>query len=392
MNLLLRIVAVLAISASLLRAQDGIYADYSTSMGDFTCQLHYDKAPQTVASFIGLATGERGWLDLPTGDAKQKPFFTGITFHRVISGFMIQGGSPNGLGTDGPGYTFRDEFDPTLRHNAAGVLSMANLGPHSNGSQFFITLTQTSHLDDVHSVFGTVTSGMSVVEAIGAVPVNGSSKPLTPVVINSVTIRRVGAVAEAFDIHAQGLPNVGGAAPVITNTGGNFALQLNRALYSEYWLYHSAGLTTWTRQRLGLYVSTPPTADIDLSATATGQSHFYRVPQITYPGPLYTPPTVAGGTLSLAINGGNTLVITLNASGVGGTENLNNGAVITQIVSYVWTQDPYRGALFVTSEALVPFNIYHVFTSATGGTFKGSAYTSPNHTPISGTFTFTPPL
>lgn len=389
MNLMFRLLVILLLSASLLRAQDGIYADFSTSMGDFTCQLHYDKVPRTVANFIGLATGERGWLDIPSGDAKRTPFYNGIIFHRVVSGFVIQGGSPNGQGTDGPGYTFRDEFDPTLRHNAAGVLSMANSGSHSNGSQFFVTLAPTSHLNDVHSVFGTVTSGLSVVQAIGGVAVDGSSKPLTPVVMNSVTIRRVGAAAEAFDIHAQGLPGVGGAAPVMTNTGSNSALQFNRALYSEYWLYNSTSLATWTRQRLGLYVSTPPTADLDVTATAVGQNQFYRIPQITYPGPIFTPPTVSGATFNLTFNGSNSLVIALNTSG-GGTLNLNNGNPTTTITQYTWNQEAYRGSLYVTSGALVPLYIHHVFTSATGGTIKGTAYTSPSTTPITGTFTFTP--
>jgi len=389
MNQFRFLLIILFLSVSRLCAQDGIYADFSTSMGDFTCQLRYDKAPRTVANFMALATGERGWLNIPTGDAKRTPYYNGIIFHRVISGFVIQGGSPNGLGTDGPGYAFQDEFDPTLRHNAAGVLSMANSGPNSNGSQFFVTLAQTSHLDDVHSVFGTVTSGMAVVQAIGGVAVDGGGKPLAPVVMNSVTIRRMGVAAEAFDIHAQGLPGVGGAVPALVKTGASSALQFNRSLYSEYWLYNATNLTTWTRQRLGLYVSTPPTVDLDVTASAVGQSQFYRIPQITYPGPIFTPPTVSGGTLSLIFNGTNSLVIALNTSG-GGTLNLNNGNPITAITQYTWNQEAYRGSLYVTSNNIVPLYIHHVFTSATGGTIKGTAYTSPSNTPITGTFTLTP--
>ena len=120
---------------------DGIYADFSTSLGGFTCRLEYAVAPKAVANFIGLATGQRAWLELPTGRVRTDAFYNGLTFHRVIAGFMSQGGSPNGQGTDGPGYSFVDEFNSGLRHDGFGVLSMANSGPDSNGSQFFITVS-----------------------------------------------------------------------------------------------------------------------------------------------------------------------------------------------------------------------------------------------------------
>lgn len=126
-----------------VRAEDGLFAIFQTNRGSFTAQLDYEKAPSTVANFIGLVEGTRGWLDAQTGALRREPFYNGITFHRVISGFMIQGGSPNGQGTDGPGYSFGDEFHPALRHDAAGILSMANSGANTNGSQFFITLAPT---------------------------------------------------------------------------------------------------------------------------------------------------------------------------------------------------------------------------------------------------------
>ena len=359
-----------------------------TSHGSFTCQLFYDKVPRTVANFVGLASGEKSWLNLPTGEVMRRPFYNGLTFHRVVSGFVIQGGSPKGDGSDGPGYTFRDEFDPTLRHSKAGILSMANSGPHSNGSQFFVTLAATSHLNDLHSVFGEVTSGMEVVNAIGSVPVDASSKPTTAVVMQTVTIRRVGAAAIAFNAAAQGLPTVGGAGPVLTGNGTNFALRFPRSLYSEYLLYRSANLSAWSSQRIGLYVATPPATDLDVTASAAGQaSQFYRVPQIAYPGPIFTPPSVANSKIVMSLNGGGTIEWTFNNAG-GGTSVYNTNSSGT-IVSYSWTQEAYRGRSYVRSTNLVDLQVNHVFTSASGGTFKGTAYTS-NPTPISGTFTFAP--
>jgi cyclophilin family peptidyl-prolyl cis-trans isomerase len=171
---------------------NGLYARFDTSMGSFTCQLRPDLAPRTVANFVGLAEGTKTFLDQQNIRIAARPFYSGITFHRVVTNFVIQGGSPNGQGTDGPGYTFADEFSPQLRHNAAGVLSMANSGPHSNGSQFFVTLKPTPWLDDVHSVFGSVVNGLSVVQAIGNVATTNNSVPIVSVIIQQMAILRVG--------------------------------------------------------------------------------------------------------------------------------------------------------------------------------------------------------
>src|SRR5215471_15548494 len=117
-----------ALAAKVSAQTNGIYADFTTSLGNFTCQLDYTNAPRTVPNFIGLATGELAWLDLKTGSSRNSPFYDGLTFHRVITGFIIQGGSPNGLGTDGPGYAFQDEFSPLLTFGGPWVLAMANSG------------------------------------------------------------------------------------------------------------------------------------------------------------------------------------------------------------------------------------------------------------------------
>jgi peptidyl-prolyl cis-trans isomerase A (cyclophilin A) len=168
-----------------------LYATLKTSMGDIVIQLFDDKAPKTVANFVGLATGSREWLDPKTQEKVKRPLYSGTIFHRVIPGFMIQGGDPVGNGTGGPGYRFEDEFNPDLRHTKGGILSMANAGPNTNGSQFFITLAPTLHLDNRHSVFGAVVKGEEVVIAIGNAPRNpNNNRPINDVVLKEVVITR----------------------------------------------------------------------------------------------------------------------------------------------------------------------------------------------------------
>jgi len=166
------------------------FAHFHTTLGDFTVELFDDKAPKTVANFANLADGSKEWKHPKTGESHKKPFYDGLVFHRIIEGFMIQGGDPMGQGFGGPGYQFEDEFHPDLRHDRAGILSMANAGPNSNGSQFFITLGPTPHLDRKHSVFGRVVDGLDVVEKIGRVQTDRNDRPATPVVMNKVTIER----------------------------------------------------------------------------------------------------------------------------------------------------------------------------------------------------------
>jgi peptidyl-prolyl cis-trans isomerase A (cyclophilin A) len=172
--------------------QPGVYARFDTTEGAFTVKLFDREAPNTVANFVGLAEGTKEFTDPKTGAKVRRPYFDGIIFHRVIDGFMIQGGDPLGTGTGGPGYSFADEFHPALKHRGAGVLSMANRGPNTNGSQFFITLAPTPHLDNRHAVFGEVVDGIDVVKTIGRVPTSKpGDRPFKDVVIQTVTIERI---------------------------------------------------------------------------------------------------------------------------------------------------------------------------------------------------------
>ena len=171
-------------------ADSGTYATFETTEGTFKIRLFDKEAPNTVANFTGLAEGTKEWTDPASGQKRKGPFYDGIIFHRVINGFMIQGGDPLGQGIGGPGFKFADEFHPSLRHDRAGILSMANRGPNTNGGQFFITLAPTPHLDNRHSVFGEVVEGLDIVKKIGAVATGPQDRPRTPVVINKVIIER----------------------------------------------------------------------------------------------------------------------------------------------------------------------------------------------------------
>ena len=168
-----------------------LHAHFTTTEGSFKVQLHEAEVPNTVANFVGLAEGSREFTDPKTGQKTKRPFYDGLVFHRVIDGFMIQGGDPLGTGTGGPGYKFGDEFSATLRHTKPGILSMANSGPNTNGSQFFITLAATPWLDNRHSIFGEVVEGLDVVQKIGKAPTSKpNDRPLKEIRIESVRIER----------------------------------------------------------------------------------------------------------------------------------------------------------------------------------------------------------
>ena len=175
---------------------DGLFADIETTKGHIVVKLNYKEVPTTVANFVTLAEGKNNFVKV---EYKGKPFYNGTIFHRVIDGFMIQGGDPTGTGMGDPGYRFEDEFVPSLRHSKKGILSMANSGPNTNGSQFFITQVPTPHLDGRHTVFGETVKGEEVIDAIAKAPRNGQNRPNEDIKIKNITIVANGKDAEKFD-------------------------------------------------------------------------------------------------------------------------------------------------------------------------------------------------
>lgn len=165
-------------------------------LGKIKIRLFHKRVPNTVDNFVGLAEGTKEFTETDrskgkVGEMVKRPFYDGLTFHRVIRGFMLQGGDPTGSGTGSPGYKFEDEFHPNLKHDKPGILSMANAGPNTNGSQFFITVKATPHLDNKHTVFGEVVEGYDLVEKASKIPVHmGNDKPITPLIMKSVKIER----------------------------------------------------------------------------------------------------------------------------------------------------------------------------------------------------------
>ncbi len=176
--------------------EDGMYVKINTNKGPIVAELYYQATPMTVASFVSLAEGTSTMAE---EQYREKPFYDGLVFHRVIGDFMIQGGDPQGTGSGGPGYKFPNEIVDTLTHDSAGILSMANSGPNTNGSQFFITLKETPWLNGMHTVFGEVVKGMDVVEAIGNVETGAGDRPVEDVVMEEVKIIRKGKEAKNFN-------------------------------------------------------------------------------------------------------------------------------------------------------------------------------------------------
>lgn len=367
---------------------NGIYAEFNTSMGSFTCRLEYALAPKACANFIGLATGERSWLDLRTGVTRTNAFYNGQIIHRVVADFIIQGGSPNGQGTDGPGYTFQDEFHPSLRHNSFGTLSMANNGPDSNGSQYFLTVANTSFLDDKHSVFGKLYGGSNVVYAISRVATNSASKPLLDVTLNNVTVRRIGAAAEAFNITTNGLPGVTDLNLKAGRSGNLMSITFSNRLNADNRVYASTNMMNWSANKLG--IETAGGFGSQLTVTPSGSSGFYRMSQIQYPPTLYTPRNVLNKTIMLTFSSGLSGLMALGFDSSGfGIYNYNN-AIQSLILGYTYVQDAYRGRIYeLYAYQFGGMDLHLAYTNSTGGTFKGTFY-GASTVAVSGTFTSTP--
>ena len=298
-----------------------IYADVSTSMGNFTIQLNHTAAPKAVANFVSLAEGSRAWVNPVSGSiVTNTPYYNGVTFHRVIKDFMSQTGSRKGDGSDNPGYRFQDEVSNGLTHSGPHVVSMANSGTNTNGAQFFITDVATPHLNGRHSVFGTISSGQAVVDSINNVATT-DDKPNTPVVIKTITIRRVGAAAQAFDVQAQGLPVVSRPETKISVVvGGNMTATLTPPLAAKSHLrvMRSTNLQTWSANG-ELYLppgSTPAEniSGIETKALPTAFYHFYVVDYSNDPATS----TFSSDTFTVDYPG-KRFVYAFNAAGTGGT-------------------------------------------------------------------------
>lgn len=266
--------------------EDGIFATFEITrggapLGEFTCRLEHELVPRTVANFVGLAEGSRSWVDFQRAGLTRKPFYNGRVIFRVDPNFVIQSGSANDTNSGGgPGYNFHDEFHPSLRHAEPGVLSMANSGPDSNTSQFFITLAQgtASHLDDVHNVFGKVTeaAGLTVLQSIQVGDI-----------FASVTITRNGAAAQAFDVNAHGLPTVEDGDPILRKTPSGFELDYELKDEAEYYTFHSDDLNSW-QQIFGsqFFIDPPSQSPRDVSAFTVGKtSKFFTVARVQHTEP-----------------------------------------------------------------------------------------------------------
>lgn len=370
-----------------------VYADFQTSLGAFTCELFHTAAPRTVANFVTLAEGSRSWLDERTGLVSTvkppQPFYNGLTFHRVVNdapAFAIaQSGSRKADGTDGPGYTFPDEMDEAVpasfKFDQPYLLAMANSGPNTNGSQFFLTGTGIPHLEGLHTVFGRVTAGTAIVDAILGVEVDASDKPVNPVVIQSVLIRRVGKDALKFKQAKQPLPKVAAAKfKTVALTDGNHRLLFPQKARStsRIWTetpsnpgwklvferYLAAGEPTYRGGDAPLGGRTLP-----LPAPGT----WLRPSVVSYSADALAPTRLNGWQLSLANEAGS-FVFNFPASGGGtyvyteeGTTTPQNGT----ISSVDYAPDGYGASLVIQTSGLFPLRFRMGFDSFDGTALRG---------------------
>ncbi len=410
------------LGAPTLMAEDAIYADFTTSMGNFSCKLSYTLAPMTTANFIGLATGQQPWLDLTTGQVRTNPFYNGLTFHRVLNRKLIQAGSPNGQGTDGPGYVIKDE-NTTITHAAVKyALAMAKMSwvpdvyhrdgavlPNTANSQFYITVTNMPQFDPTFVVFGGVSSGSTVVEAISRVATT-NDKPLTPVIISNITIRRVGAGTN-FNINAQPLPWAS-QEPLQASfqrgqsgQPGQLTLTYNNQLYAHNRLYDTTSLWQWSYRDLEINLATPLTTSYRVSTTNDQEYFGLSLSRVLYPSSTWAPYWLTNKTLRMKYyysDGTNvytvTNVMSFNATG-GGTMSISDkyGTLPGTIAGYYWYQDIYRGYLWPVSYTYdgldTAITLWLDFTSPTGGVVNGTVYVLYNVAPwypFAGSFTLTP--
>lgn len=344
-----KIITLLFFSLAPLQAQ--IYADIAVTQGEsdlgtIRIRLEHEKTPRTVANFIGLATGQYPWIDSATGQVQRKtPYYDGLIFHRLIHNFVIQGGDPTGTGQSGPGYVYQDEFDPTLRHDGAYLLSMANSGVLTNGSQFFITFTQATTLDDKHSIFGEVIADATFPDSktlvdsftdVSNFPTDASDRPSTDIVMESVTISgpdlagfdlfdpalRIPLFEEVENVHVDYVKGTNGAADV-------FNLHWNAEVARDYPIYYSDDLTDFSGVGSIFSMIAETASATNITGLTSESQGFSLVPTaIDYSmfpkAPTSAEITAAGAKLELTWNDG-TLLLTFDGEG-SATWSFNDGA------------------------------------------------------------------
>lgn len=360
--------ALLLVPTTLLADDAGIFADFTTNHGDFTVQLDYEAAPMTVANFVGLAEGSRPWVDPNSGRIKQNvPFYDGLIFHRVISGFMNQGGCPLGTGTGGPGYRFRDEINNGLLH-LPYVISMANSGANTNGSQFFITVSQRSNLDGIHTVFGAVVDGQDTIDAINTVDTDENEKPLDPVVIESVTIRRVGAEAEAFSLDQPLLPSVSGIRGTISLneedsiTNIYFNITEDRPSPTRLTFFESSDLVEWTGidGLINVYAHGLQWEDLEIVlGPKNGSKRFYNAVRVDYDELLPTSESELANSTLVFNWGDQSLTFNFDETGLEGEGEYFNEGSVTEftIVEVINNSEVWDGQWIIVSDQFLPFGI-----------------------------------
>ena len=379
-------------------AHGQIFADFSTTLGNFTVQLDEVNSPITVANFIILAEGSRPWIDSTTGALRTNtPFYNGIIFHRVIDDFIIQAGSPNRQGTDGPGYNFPDETANGLGFDTPYLLAMANSGPNSNGSQFFIAENTPTFLNGIHTIFGSVTVGRPVVDTIHATPVDADgitgtgddTSPTTDVVINSVIIRRVGSAAQAFDEFAQELPIVSAVCPDISRDGT--VLLLTQPSGSSLEVFRSTDLLTWTPATRFVDFTQSPLSSFTPAAAATPPAEeYFRASLVTLPPSATAPENYRGRTLTFTF-GANSAIVTTNAGGIAGIGTFTFDGTETEITEFRQEfTNAYGASLLVFSENFVPFRFRLGADGPDSGRMTGTVFTATPQS-IAGTYTLTTP-
>lgn len=406
-------------------ARGQIFADFTVThggapLGTFRARLDHDKAPRTCANFIGLATGRRSWIKVSSGQLEvNRPYYNGLTFHRLIHNFVIQGGSPNGQGTDGPGFVIQDEFHANLRHSGRYMLSMAKSSfPNTGGSQFFITLAASPHLDDKHSVFGEVISGKEIIDGFTNAtnfPTDASDRPLVPVVMESVVISGPDLAGFGIDNPALMLPVASGIrlTPSRNAAANTFTITFDRRARHDYHYSTSPDLATWSPFRQILSLNDQNQSPFTITGLSL-KRFFSRMTDVDY-SPLPNPPSPllpANASLAWTDRAGNSVTLVSNGAG-GGTwsDSLGASGSILSLSTYDGAGSSNTIVGTTSSAHLIPlaqivttldanagpnsrrsFNLVLSFHTPTSGWCDGTASGGPNpgSTTILQSFAYSP--